>query len=1016
MNKVTVAGFIFSVFANSRTVFRDIQSPLVESMFNWHDPTCRRPDVVFADGIPSCLYCGNIGVYEETSSQSQGVTLEEPSSVKFDLCWPSSLPFIDDDLQASQLDNSAPVPTGETSLPVCESKPIVQVQNSGRVKAAFYETLQARKIRILELLPGDFDEPLRGNLRIEDLQFKPEFEALSYTWTDESGDASKSEIIFLESRHDILPITTNCANALRRLRFTKISNLSRDLWVDAICINQESVQERSHQVGIMQYIYATALRVLVYLGEDSGDPNPGTSAPWIYQNNGNTLDLDSDLSKRPYFSRTWVIQEIASARSAWVLYGSRGARWQDFLGPVQKNRPHPWLSLVAQPRHREMSELYNLLVAASNCKASDPRDKVFALLNLFIGANDAGFAADYSLSHAQVFAGTTAFLLLQNPQDWANMFAMIDSSRSSKLPSWAVDWASPLCQHDSKQSHSVTPHLFKSGDCNARFLRNGELVLRGYHLLRLGECKIVRTAATARPSGIVGSVEYMPAYSSLQREAFYEDSTWANMNDELFIVAGLDDHALLLRPKKGTNKHTFVAVCELPFFDREANMAHTLGRRVILLVSTWNEIFGMGSHAWSSAEIWHHIKEVCCLIRHFWHLEQKAIGESIWNNSQEKLNREQSKGQPKRSIADTSKALESDNGYMKDLRTALRSKLAILEGALERASPNAYELLRTPGERDWRLPEVRFTRNGQQNAIHTDDMEEELIIILLQAVREHVVTDTFDGQSPSRSFLRRKHARHRLSISNPIDSDLSLSQFFTLLSERFGVTFPPKMDLGSAWFTDKLLNQRLASKTRALDKVLLLPWSNERTEADIRSMPWSLRNSLNFQPEKFFISDGGPRNSSCTWASSFLELWASWKSPAETIEERESTSPAPEDTSDQGPACPAVPSSTELSKIPANESYGDGMQTDTEHAMGDDDAGDSRRNDPEADDKAFLKQSADRTTWRILLELVRETEQQLLPLEGLFTADDHYHFTRTHWDKRRFKSRREPKWEDVHIV
>ncbi|KAK2061504.1 HET-domain-containing protein, partial [Colletotrichum caudatum] len=62
-----------------------------------------------------------------------------------------------------------------------------------------------------------------------------------------------------------MAITINCANALRRLRFP---GWARDVWVDAICINQEDSNERSHQVGIMQYIYATAIRVVVYLGED----------------------------------------------------------------------------------------------------------------------------------------------------------------------------------------------------------------------------------------------------------------------------------------------------------------------------------------------------------------------------------------------------------------------------------------------------------------------------------------------------------------------------------------------------------------------------------------------------------------------------------------------------------------------------------------------------------------------------------------------------------------------------
>jgi ABC-type antimicrobial peptide transport system ATPase subunit len=48
----------------------------------------------------------------------------------------------------------------------------------------------------------------------------------------------------------------------------RFSDKPRVLWIDAICINQSSLSERSDQVALMSTIYSRANRNLVYLGED----------------------------------------------------------------------------------------------------------------------------------------------------------------------------------------------------------------------------------------------------------------------------------------------------------------------------------------------------------------------------------------------------------------------------------------------------------------------------------------------------------------------------------------------------------------------------------------------------------------------------------------------------------------------------------------------------------------------------------------------------------------------------
>ena len=60
-----------------------------------------------------------------------------------------------------------------------------------------------------------------------------------------------------------LGVTTHLYEALRRLR---ILNESEWLWNDAICINQESNEEKNDQVARMRMIYSSAKRVYVWLG------------------------------------------------------------------------------------------------------------------------------------------------------------------------------------------------------------------------------------------------------------------------------------------------------------------------------------------------------------------------------------------------------------------------------------------------------------------------------------------------------------------------------------------------------------------------------------------------------------------------------------------------------------------------------------------------------------------------------------------------------------------------------
>jgi hypothetical protein len=75
-------------------------------------------------------------------------------------------------------------------------------------------------IRLLIIYPGLFDDPLCGEIVTADLLWRPSYDALSYTWADETGDTNRSRKIQCVKHCRTIHITKNCEAAIRRLRLS----------------------------------------------------------------------------------------------------------------------------------------------------------------------------------------------------------------------------------------------------------------------------------------------------------------------------------------------------------------------------------------------------------------------------------------------------------------------------------------------------------------------------------------------------------------------------------------------------------------------------------------------------------------------------------------------------------------------------------------------------------------------------------------------------------------------------
>lgn len=165
--------------------------------------------------------------------------------------------------------------------------------------------------------------------------------------------------------------------------------LERIIWVDAICINQLDLNERSSQVQRMAMIYALANRVIVWLGE--AEDNSDQALEEVHesadgQQAGDDQEIQNAVLKllqRPWFKRIWVkaetltsITQLAnefytdssrsccSSERSYSLW-SLGNRWIYFLHGNQLAQSQ----LCRQPRFTEFNTVSNLLDTAQGLSA-----------------------------------------------------------------------------------------------------------------------------------------------------------------------------------------------------------------------------------------------------------------------------------------------------------------------------------------------------------------------------------------------------------------------------------------------------------------------------------------------------------------------------------------------------------------------------------------------------------------------------------------------------------------------
>lgn len=281
-----------------------------------------------------------------------------------------------------------------------------------------------------------FETPLEAESRLWST-----FMALSYVW----GDANnRRDLIVVDLKDEMgadhltspkrLSVTANLMEALTHLPWPDKHSI---LWIDAICINQEDMDERAQQVKLMAEIYTSASHVLAWLGPPTHDSNLAMNllhrisdsidvdwksfeirtkdSKWSRESASASmyfqllLDIDFNLPwngpesqaleslfNRPWFERLWIRQEITlGAERAVLICGSSSIEWTAFrkvavfLNKKSKDPSHPRIeswrartALVADSCIHQRIWLGQLLRQMQRTACTDARDRVYGILGI----------------------------------------------------------------------------------------------------------------------------------------------------------------------------------------------------------------------------------------------------------------------------------------------------------------------------------------------------------------------------------------------------------------------------------------------------------------------------------------------------------------------------------------------------------------------------------------------------------------------------------------------------------
>jgi len=214
-------------------------------------------------------------------------------------------------------------------------------------------------------------------------------------------------------------------------------------------------------LGLADEYTTSAFQTLKYFAADDGTADGRrTVAKLAASRNERRVALER-LIQRPWFSRMWVIQEVAVSHGATVHCGPHAIDWDDLNTGLQRATGSGFVPFSDQVNkvtsighwretfHRrrdsraraEDLDMRLIMTDEGTKKATDLRDKIYSLRGLASDEFAAGIVVDYRRSVEEVFTDCTRHLL-RIRQDLRILSRVRQRGKKSslRLPSWVPDW------------------------------------------------------------------------------------------------------------------------------------------------------------------------------------------------------------------------------------------------------------------------------------------------------------------------------------------------------------------------------------------------------------------------------------------------------------------------------------------------------------------------------------------------------------------------------------------------
>jgi hypothetical protein len=194
------------------------------------------------------------------------------------------------------------------------------------------------------------------------------------------------------------------------------------IWIDAVCINQEDLDERASQVKIMTWIYGCAHQVFVWLGKPVAHLAQAKQLLWALKKHdvselheyqpkkpedlkNTSVFLASsassreawialgDLFSRAWFGRIWVVQEVVFGGTAKIYFGDELIKYKH-IDHFAECYEHSWW--VQHYLHRVFDH-HDLHLPADEAKVARIRENMYAVGHIQQSNErlDVGLSYDY---------------------------------------------------------------------------------------------------------------------------------------------------------------------------------------------------------------------------------------------------------------------------------------------------------------------------------------------------------------------------------------------------------------------------------------------------------------------------------------------------------------------------------------------------------------------------------------------------------------------------------------------